>query len=85
VILTIGVCVAALCIFIGVNIGSELPVDSIAWFAGAAVVAVALVFYLRSDSRPAKAPPPHAGKRVKAAPSGGAPPDSPERPQQHGS
>lgn len=83
-ILTAGACIVALCLFFGVNIGFQLPADSVFFFAAAAAVAVALGFYLRYAAQPAPKPA-KSRAAVAAQPAVGGTPEPPEKTGQHAS
>jgi hypothetical protein len=88
-ILTVGLCIVALCLFIGVNVGFQLPGDSIGFFCAAAAVAVGLVLYLRYAAKPAPQPvkpsprPAEGRAAVTAQPAAGSPPEPPEKSGRH--
>jgi len=88
-ILTVGLCIVALCLFVGANVGFQLPGDSIGFFCAAGAVAVGLVFYLRyaakPPSKPAKRSPGPAKCRAAATaqPVASSPPEPPEKSGRH--
>lgn len=83
-ILTAGTCIAALFLFFGVNIGFQLPADSIVFFAAAAAMAAVLVLYLRYAGQPSPEP---AESRAAAAvqPATGNSPESRDKSEKHAS
>jgi hypothetical protein len=79
-VLTAGMGLVALCVFFGVNVGFQLPVDSLFLFAVAAAIAAGLVYYLRYAAQPAPEPT-QSRAAVAAQP---APDGSPEPPGKSG-
>jgi hypothetical protein len=55
-IFTAGICAIALFIFIGINVGYELPSDRTLWFGAACALGVALVAYGRYCTLKPKTP-----------------------------
>jgi hypothetical protein len=46
-VFTAGICAIALFVFIGVNVGYELPSDRTLWFGAACAIGIALIAYGR--------------------------------------
>lgn len=59
-IFTAGICAIALFIFIGINVGYELPSDRTLWFGAACTIGVALIAYGRYCALKAKPAAPEA-------------------------
>jgi hypothetical protein len=86
VVLTAGACAVALCAFIGINVGLELPADRVFWFGAAGAAALMTLVYARYAFGAAPDAPKRRRKpaaRQSEAPPGApaAAPDTPERSQ----